>query len=181
MAVALVGLPAVGKTTVGRLVAEQLGVGCIDTDAAIEESSGQSISEIFAAHGEQYFRDLEFAVTAAALEQGAVVSLGGGAVTNPRVRELLRDHFVVWLRVSASTALRRAGETTHRPLLAGDAKAKLTALKEERDPLYAAVSDLSLSANRASAAALAKRIADAVVARQASGQAAFQPGGELNE
>jgi shikimate kinase len=159
MAVVLVGLPAVGKTTVGRLLAEELGVTCVDTDAAIEEKTGTSISEIFAQHGEAYFRDLEAEVIADALESGAVLSLGGGAVTDERVRGLLAAHFVVWLRVSASTAYRRSSGTNHRPLLADDARAKLAELKAARDPLYAQVANLSLSANRASAEALAKRIA----------------------
>jgi shikimate kinase len=164
MAVVLVGLPAVGKTTVGKLVAEQLGVACVDTDALIEERTGKSISQIFTDRGEPYFRDLEASVIAEALDSGAVLSLGGGAVTTQRVRELLQGHFVVWLRVSASTAFRRSSGTSHRPLLADDAKARLIELKAARDPIYAAVADLSLSANRASPAALAGRIVQSISA-----------------
>ena len=83
----LVGLPGSGKSTIGRRLAKALGVGMLDTDAAIEEQTGRRIADIFATDGEKEFRRIEEGVIRAALaEHDGVLSLGGGAVTTPGVR-----------------------------------------------------------------------------------------------
>ena len=90
----LVGLPGSGKSTIGRRLAKALGVGLLDTDAAIEQQTGRSIADIFATDGEQEFRRIEEEVVRAALaDHDGVVSLGGGAVTSPGVlRGARRPH-----------------------------------------------------------------------------------------
>ena len=97
--IVLVGLPGAGKTKVGRLAAQSLGVAHIDTDRLIEEEAGCSISTIFAQEGEAGFREREAQAVERALKMKAIISLGGGAVTSPRVRELLKNVDVVRIEV----------------------------------------------------------------------------------
>ena len=140
----LVGLPGVGKSTVGALVAERLGRPFLDFDAVIERRHGDSIASIFAQFGEGRFRELELALTAevAGRPDPVVAAPGGGWVTVPDAVALLRGHGVlVYLRASPTTALRRLGSATAaRPLLAA-AESPLAALERllaERGPRYAA-------------------------------------------
>lgn len=136
----LVGSPGAGKSTVGRRVAEQLGVPFADTDALIEAAAGMSVSDIFVTLGEDEFRSLEAAAVAAALdEREGVLSLGGGAVLRPDTRARLTGTRVVWLRVTASDAASRVGMNTARPLLLGNVRATLSSLLEQRNPLYSEV------------------------------------------
>ncbi len=137
--VVLVGAPGAGKSTVGRGLARELGREFIDVDQRIEEVVGKPIAEIFADDGEAHFRRLEESATLELLESGAVVSLGGGAVLNARIREALAGHDVVWLRVSIQQATRRVGMNTVRPLLLGNVRGRLIELLRERTPLYEAV------------------------------------------
>jgi shikimate kinase len=133
----LVGPPGAGKTTVGQLVADKLGVALRDTDADIERTAGKPIREIFVDDGEPAFRTLERAAVAAALgEHEGVVALGGGAVANPRTRELLATHTVVHLDVGLADAASRVGFNRDRPLLLGNPRAQLKKLLDERRPLY---------------------------------------------
>lgn len=138
MNLVLIGLPASGKTTVGAMAAQRLGVAFTDTDALVEARSGQSVQEIFAEAGEPRFRELEQQAVAEALSTSGVVSLGGGAIMSPAVRGLLAGHRVVWLDVSVTTLTRRAGMNRLRPLLLGDVRARLTQLAAERRPFYEA-------------------------------------------
>jgi shikimate kinase len=137
--VVLVGLPATGKTTVGKAVAARLGVDFADTDDMIVEMTGRAIGEIFAHDGEPAFREVEAAAIAdALLDFNGVLALGGGAVTTEAVRESLVDAGVPVLLLTADQdeLLVRVGTTTHRPLLAGDTVARLTELRATREPLY---------------------------------------------
>ena len=139
--VVLVGAPGAGKSTVGRRVAEQLGVAFVDTDLLIEASSAMSVSDIFVTLGEPEFRRREEeAVAEALLTQRGVVALGGGAVLSAATRSRLSKHRVVWLRVSMSEAATRVGMNTARPLLLGNVRTKLSSLLDERTPLYDEVS-----------------------------------------
>ena len=137
--VVLVGAPGSGKSTVGGLLAERLGVPFADVDAVIEQRTGRSIAEIFADDGEPAFRALEEQVTAELLGGPGVLSLGGGAVLSPTTRSALRGHRVVWLQVSAATAVSRVGLNEARPLLLGNVRGRLIKLLAERTPLYAEV------------------------------------------
>jgi shikimate kinase len=138
--VVLVGSPGAGKSTVGRRVAEQLGVPFADTDALIEAAAGMSVSDIFVTLGEDEFRALEADAVARALEEReGVLSLGGGAVLREETRARLVGVRVVWLRVTASDAASRVGMNTARPLLLGNVRATLSSLLEQRNPIYAEV------------------------------------------
>lgn len=144
MAIVMVGAPASGKTTVGTLVAQRLGLPFVDVDAAIEAETGRTIPELFVDHGEPFFRDLERTATLNALDLDAVVSLGGGAVLDEQIRAALTagGHDVVWLQVSVVHATRRVGMNVMRPLLLGDVRANLERLLTEREPFYREVATL---------------------------------------
>lgn len=135
----LVGMPGSGKSKVGRALARRLGVPHVDTDDLVVEEAGRAITEIFADEGEQAFREREARAVRRALTMGAVVSLGGGAVTTPEVRAALHGRSVVLLDVSHEELLRRTSRKAHRPLLADDPDAALRRLGAERAPLYAEV------------------------------------------
>jgi shikimate kinase len=133
----LVGPPGSGKTTVGRLVADRLGVEFRDTDTDIEVGAGKSVSDIFIEDGEPHFRELEGAAVARALdEHDGVLALGGGAVTSAQVREDLAGHRVVFLDVGLAAASERVGFARSRPLLVLNPRAELKRLMEERRPAY---------------------------------------------
>ena len=156
----LVGLPGSGKSTIGRRLAKALGVGFLDTDAAIEQQTGRSIADIFATDGEQGFRRIEEDVVRAALaDHDGVVSLGGGAVTSPGVCDALAGHTVVYLEISAGEGVRRTGGNTVRPLLAGpDRTEKFKALMAERVPLYRRVATIRVDTNRRNPGAVVRHI-----------------------
>jgi shikimate kinase len=118
----IVGFMAAGKTTIGKLVAEQLGWSFADLDDDIERAAGRAISEIFDTHGEAEFRRMENEALRArvrAIERGAptVLALGGGAYTQPANFELVCNNGVtVWLDCPLETVKRRVAGATHRPL-----------------------------------------------------------------
>ncbi len=149
--VALVGMMAVGKTTVGRIVAAEIGRPFVDMDQIIVEEQGMTVSQMFATHGEPWFRRVEADTLERVLAatEPQVVSLGGGAVTTERCRELLSAHaFVVWLRANPATVLSRLGDPSSRPLLAHDPEGAVRALDAARRDLYASVAHLALSVDR---------------------------------
>ncbi|ORB71423.1 shikimate kinase [Mycobacterium scrofulaceum] len=159
----LVGLPGSGKSTIGRRLAKALGVGFLDTDAAIEQRTGRTIPDIFAADGEQEFRRIEEeAVRAALADHDGVLSLGGGAVTSPGVCEALAGHTVIYLEISAGEGVRRTGGSAVRPLLAATDEAekfsKYKALMAHRVPLYRRVSTIRVDTNRRNPGAVVRYI-----------------------
>ncbi|OBF44123.1 shikimate kinase [Mycobacterium sp. 852002-50816_SCH5313054-b] len=156
----LVGLPGSGKSTIGRRLAKALGVGLLDTDVAIEQRTGRTIADIFAIDGEPEFRRIEEEVVRAALaDHDGVLSLGGGAVTSPGVREALAGHTVVYLEIGAREGVRRTGGSTVRPLLAGPDRAeKYRALMAERAPLYRRVATIRVDTNRRNPGAVVRHI-----------------------
>jgi shikimate kinase len=159
LTVVLVGPMAAGKTSVGRKVSRLLEVPFTDTDKRIVAEHGP-IPQIFAEHGEPYFRDLERAAVAEAVKAGGVVSLGGGAVTDAATRALLAQLPVVFLTVSAeavSQRIRGAG----RPLLAGehDPLERWRTIFAERLGWYEEVADLTVDTSRRPMRMLAEQIA----------------------
>lgn len=116
--IVLVGFMGAGKSTVGRALAQALGLTFVDSDHVIEDEQGSTIADIFAAQGEAGFRDVE-AATIARLLAGppGVLSLGGGACAHPETRERLRGHTVVHLHVGLDEALARVGDDPRRPVL----------------------------------------------------------------
>lgn len=148
----LVGPPGSGKTTIGTLLAERLGLNFADTDAVIVERIGKPISEMFVQEGETAFRTLERQVVAEQLRAGhGVLALGGGAVLAAETRELLGEHRVIALDVDLGDGMRRTGMSTARPLLAGvNPRATFRALLADRAPLYAEVATVQVSTARRS-------------------------------
>ncbi|WP_189300595.1 shikimate kinase [Streptomyces cinerochromogenes] len=127
----------VGKSTVGRLLAERLGVGYRDTDEDIVAAQGRAIAEIFVDEGEAAFRAIEKAAVRAALtEHQGVVALGGGAVMDADTRALLAGHQVVYLSMDVEEAVKRTGLNVARPLLAVNPRKQWRELMEARRHLY---------------------------------------------
>ena len=143
--VVLVGPPGSGKTTVGQVLAELLGVELRDTDRAIEAEQGQSISDIFMGEGEPRFRELERVEVATSLASHAgVLSLGGGAVMDPMAADALARHTVVFLDVGIADAAKRVGFDRSRPLLALNPRAQWTRMMETRRPTYERLATFSV-------------------------------------
>ncbi|MEU3031998.1 shikimate kinase [Streptomyces incarnatus] len=133
----LVGPMGVGKSTVGRLLAERLDTGFRDTDDDIVAAEGRAISEIFVDEGEEHFRALEKAAVATALaEHEGVLALGGGAILDADTRALLARHRVVYLSMDVEEAVRRTGLNVARPLLAVNPRKQWRELMEARRHLY---------------------------------------------
>jgi shikimate kinase len=135
----LVGLPGVGKTTIGRAVARRLGRSFLDFDQEIERRAGMEVREIFRLQGEDYFRGLEFALTQELSRVGGMVlSPGGGWITQERSVELLRSTGrIIYLRASPEAVARRLRRVETRPLLAGrDPVLALRELYQKRHALY---------------------------------------------
>lgn len=137
--IVLLGLPGAGKTTVGRLVAEQLRAAFLDIDAVIVRRIQKPVVRIFAEHGEPYFRELEAEAMRQALAgPAAVIAPGGGWAAQPgALDDIGLDAFLVYLRTMALTAAKRAGGEGTRPLLVGeDPVERMRELLREREPYY---------------------------------------------
>ena len=138
--VVLVGMMGAGKSSIGRRLAARLGIPFVDADSEIEKAAGMTIPEIFAAHGEPYFRAGEARVIARLLDGGPqVLATGGGAFMNPETRATIHAKGIsVWLRATLEVLSRRIKRRTDRPLLkTTDPMATLRRLIEERYPVYA--------------------------------------------
>ncbi len=136
----LVGPPGAGKSTVGRALAERLDVEFTDTDTEVETRVGKPIGDIFLEDGEEAFRAAERATVEWTLNgHTGVLALGGGAVLDRRTCDDLAAHHVVYLQVEFADAAKRVGMNQARPLLAGNPRARLRTLLEERLPVYEGV------------------------------------------
>jgi shikimate kinase len=138
--IVLIGLMGAGKTAVGRRLANRLDLPFIDADTEIELAAGASISEIFAEHGESYFRQGERKVIARLLQGGPqVLATGGGAFINAETRANIKARGLsVWLKADLKVLLKRVGRRGNRPLLAGgDPEKVMKKLMDERYPIYA--------------------------------------------
>ncbi|WP_372717046.1 shikimate kinase AroK [Immundisolibacter sp.] len=161
----LVGPMGAGKTTVGRRLAQSLGLDFFDSDEEIERRTGATISIIFEIEGEVGFRKREHKVLQdlTALP-GIVLATGGGAVLMPENRELLRARgTVVYLKTSVAEQLRRTRSSVHRPLLQDadtDPEARLLELTQEREPLYDSVADIVVESPGRKVGATVKDVLD---------------------
>ncbi|MGZ5184042.1 MAG: shikimate kinase [Caldimonas sp.] len=137
--VSLVGLPGVGKSTVGRRLARRLGLAFVDCDSLFEQRSGRHIREFFESEGEERFRDAESALLEEMVSgPDTVIATGGGVVLRAANRELLRRKTIcVYLRAHPDALFQRLRRDTKRPLLqVADPAGRLRELSAERDPLY---------------------------------------------
>lgn len=138
--IVLVGLMGAGKTSVGRRLAEKLRIPFVDADHEIEEAAGKPIKEIFADHGEAYFREGERRVIQRLIGNGAqVLATGGGAYMNDETRARIQEHGIsVWLRASLPLLMKRVAKRQDRPLLQADDPEKvMRELMDKRYPVYA--------------------------------------------
>ena len=137
--VVLIGLMGAGKTAVGRRLAAKLDLPFKDADSEIEEAAGQTISEIFAAHGEPYFRQGEARVIARLLKQGPqVLATGGGAYMDGSTRDRIKTAGIsVWLKADLPVLLHRVRRRDNRPLLTGrNQETVMSELMQKRYPIY---------------------------------------------
>lgn len=150
-------MPGSGKSTVGRQLAKQLGLGFVDSDVELERRLGMPIREWFTRFGEDAFRDLEQDVIDDVTGRAdTVIATGGGAVLRPSNRDALhaRTH-VFYLRTTPEELFRRLRHDSHRPLLqVEDPLARLRELFKDRDPLYRRVAHFVVKGRRPSMSAL---------------------------
>ncbi|WP_326670301.1 shikimate kinase [Streptomyces canus] len=138
--VVLVGPMGVGKSTVGQLLAERLGVGYRDTDDDIVAEQGRTIAEIFVDEGEPVFRAIEKAAVRRALAaHDGVLALGGGSILDADTRALLAGQQVVYLSMDVEEAVKRTGLNAARPLLAVNPRKQWRELMEARRHLYESI------------------------------------------
>ena len=160
-AVAFIGLPGSGKTTVGRQLARRLGLEYFDSDHVIEQRLGCSIRTYFEHEGEERFREVESAVLDELTQKaGAVISTGGGAVLREVNRQYLHERCqVVYLNSNPDELFRRLRHDVNRPLLqVNDPLSRLRDLHAVRDPLYRATAHFIIETGRPSVATLVNMI-----------------------
>ena len=175
-----VGTMGAGKTTIGRRVADFLGLPFLDLDHEIEVHTGATVALIFELEGESGFRQREHAVLAElAAREGIVLATGGGAVLSGENRRLLRERgFVVYLETTLDDQLARLARDRKRPLLAApDRRERLEQLAAIRAPLYREVADFTVPPGHGGSTAqaarrLAKQLGETWQRTAASGAAA---------
>ncbi|GIQ68301.1 shikimate kinase [Xylanibacillus composti] len=160
-----VGFMGTGKTTLGRLLAERLQWPFIDCDEKIVQKAGMSIADYFAMHGEAAFRDLETEVIREVLSgRMQVVSTGGGSVLRESNRALMKNGgLVIALTADKDTILQRVRHDSGRPLLQGDAEARVGKLLKEREGAYD-FADISINTAQRSMEQAIQRILESLEA-----------------
>src|SRR5215211_7671291 len=149
--IVLVGLMGAGKSTVGRRLAARLDMPFKDADAEIEAAAGMSVADIFATHGEPYFREGERRVIARLLQEGPIVlATGGGAFMNEETRQRVAENGIsIWLKADLDVLMRRVRKRSTRPLLQNpDPEGTMRRLMEVRHPVYA-TADITIDSHEA--------------------------------
>jgi shikimate kinase len=173
--IVLIGPPSAGKSSVGALLAAELGVPFADTDDLVAAVAGKPVGDIFVDDGEPVFRELERAAVARGLESsgasgasgasspdGGVLALGSGAVLDPDVRRMIAGRPVVYLEAGFATIAKRTGMDRPRVVIPGNPRGMLRAMLEERRPVYAELATITVPTDDMApeevAADLAKRL-----------------------
>lgn len=146
--IALIGFMASGKTTIGKILAKEMGFEFTDTDTLTEEFENKKISDIFKIHGEAYFRNAEHkALLKVSEKDNQVISTGGGILTTPKNIPILKENsFVVFLDVPFDVISERVTDTTTRPLFAD--KEKAYKLWQERYETYKNTADFIIDTSK---------------------------------
>jgi shikimate kinase len=173
--VVLIGPPSAGKSSVGALLAAELGVPFADTDDMVAAAAGKPVGDIFVDDGEPVFRELERAAVARGLESagasgasgasspdGGVLALGSGAVLDPDVRRMIAGQPIVYLEAGFAAIAKRTGMDRPRVVIPGNPRGMLRAMLEERRPVYAELATITVPTDDMApeevAADLAKRL-----------------------
>ncbi len=170
----LIGMMGVGKTTIGRLLAQATGLEFVDSDREIEARAGVSVATIFEVEGEEGFRRREATLLEELTQRrGIVLATGGGAVLREDNRRVLRERgLVVYLHSTVDEIVRRTRRDSARPLLQTDnPRARIEQLLREREPLYRQTAHLSFQSGSANPKKLASRILAHPDVRAALGEA----------
>ncbi|MBS4003417.1 MAG: shikimate kinase [Afipia sp.] len=179
--IVLVGMMGSGKSTIGRRLGARLHIPFLDADHEIEIAhAGMTVSEIFAQHGEPYFRDGEARVIARLLEAGpSVIATGGGAFMREETRKRIHDKAVsIWLQADGDIILRRVKRRADRPLLqTADPAATIARLISERSPFYQ-LADLAIASRDVPHEKIVDECIDALSAHLLSGGAASSSSSE---
>jgi len=160
----LIGPMGAGKTTLGRLIAQDLGYEFVDSDRAIEDRTGVSIPTIFDIEGEAGFRERESRIIDELTQKSQIVlATGGGAILRAENRKWLHERgFVVYLKVSIRQQLERTSRDKSRPLLqTPDPATTLTELAKQRTPLYEETAHFSINTNHSRTRTLKNKIINA--------------------
>lgn len=167
----LIGLMGAGKTTVGKILAKNMGKTFYDTDHVIEQRTGVKIPTIFELEGEAGFRKRETETLSELAQQPDIVlATGGGAIIAPENRAILREHgYVIYLRANVNELYLRTRNDKNRPLLQNvDAKAKLEQLFHARNPLYTETAHLIVDTGHQPVAVIIQKIENALKALETS-------------
>jgi shikimate kinase len=171
--IVLIGMPGCGKSVIGRRLAPRLDLPFVDADEEIERAAGKSINDIFAEHGEAYFRDGERRVIARLLASGSqVLATGGGAMMDAETRRnVKREGISIWVKAELPVLLRRVAKRNNRPLFEGrDAEAVMKELMQERYPVFA-TADLAVESREVPHEIIVDEIIAALAASPALAQA----------
>jgi shikimate kinase len=161
--VVLVGPPTAGKSSIGALLAAELGVPFADTDALVARAAHKPVGDIFVDDGELVFRELERGAVAHGLDAvkpaGGVLALGSGAVLDPDVRRMIAGQVIVYLEAGFATVAKRTGMDRPRVVIPGNPRGRLRAMLDERRPVYAELATLTVTTDDMAAEEVAADLA----------------------
>jgi shikimate kinase len=164
--IALIGMMGAGKTTVGKLLAKQLGREFLDSDSVIEDHTGKSVAQIFKDYGEHAFRDWEEEAVTEALKDPTpkVLGVAGGAMMREPTRNALKEHAtLIWLRAPIAALVDRVTQRrSERPMIADNPGEAMRNLYAEREPIYAANADIIIDVGEVSPETAADQIIEAL-------------------